>query len=80
MASRGTAFFVALFTEAFSVASLFVAVVWPSHGLAAIHRSNQLQPHRGLFGSVNIEDVDREEAFHCVKVKSLYYIQLEKIT
>ncbi|GKC13946.1 hypothetical protein Tco_1010728 [Tanacetum coccineum] len=32
--------------------------LWDSHGRAAIHRSNQLQPHCGLFGSMNVGFAD----------------------
>ncbi|KAF5824158.1 hypothetical protein HanXRQr2_Chr00c193g0834211 [Helianthus annuus] len=43
--------------------SLSVAA-WDSHGRAAIHRSNQLQPHCGLLGSMNVGFPDFDGFLH----------------
>lgn len=43
----------------------FSAMLRPSHGLAAIHRSTQLQPHCGLPGSVNVGFAAFELPFPC---------------
>ena len=43
-----------------------------SHGRAAMYRSNQLQPHWGLVGSMNRRFADVEGFFHvCCSVKDL---------
>lgn len=51
----------ALLMEALSLKS---DVLRLSHGLAAIHLSNQLQPQWGLLGSMNVGCWDFEEFFH----------------
>lgn len=52
---------VVLFTETWSL-FCSLSITFPfSHGRAAIHRSNQLQPQRGLFGSINVWFAEFEE-------------------
>lgn len=67
--------------------SLSIGVwVWDSHGRAAIHRSNQLQPQCGLFGSMNVGFEDFVWFLHiCCLYKhklfrrNLYPIHIRKI-
>jgi hypothetical protein len=54
-----------LFTDPRSMLLSLSVPFWPSHGFAAIQRSNQLQPHCRLFGSTNIGLADLEVLFHC---------------
>lgn len=56
---------IVLFTDAYSLmqSSLSCALLF-SQGRAAIHRSNQLHPQWGLFGSMNVWFEDFEEFFH----------------
>jgi hypothetical protein len=65
-----------LFTDMRSVLLSFSVVpLRPSPaGLAAIHRSSQLQPQCGLFGSTNIGFVDLELLFHCQKNRNVHNI------
>lgn len=52
--------------------SISVAV-WDSQGRAAIHRSNQLQPHCGLLGSMNVGFPDFDGFLHsCCLYKKTY--------
>lgn len=60
--------------EALSLLSSFPAVLRVSHDLAAIQRSNQLQPQCGLLGSVNNVFTDLDEFFHWPrKIKKIFH-------
>lgn len=61
--------------------------LWDSHGRAAIHRSNQLHPHCGLFGSMNVGFADFDGFLHicCLYkhnslVQNMYLIHFNIIT
>lgn len=53
------------------------AELWVSNGPEAINRSNQLQPHWGLVGSMNSKLVDFVDFFHvCCSVEILVILNL----
>lgn len=61
---------VELLLETWSLFTSLSVVLTFSHGRAAIHRSNQLQPQRGLLGSMNVWFAEFKELLHVCWYKS----------